>query len=498
MTFASLNQDSVTGLIERFASANDMTLLVGAGSSMEAGLPSWKTLIEDLLKTVAREQPALSTEELQGKWVERVLDRDDLLGSAAVVEVLAADSLNTLVPKHLYGDSGPAGFLPGPIAQEIAKLRKCFGESLEILTTNYDDLIEQALIDSGVPRSKVRSYITSRRPSHRAPGTSVVTHLHGRAGRDEEPKGIVLTEEQYHRMQRGSSWQEKLVTERLKESECLFVGTSLADPNLIRYLYGYDPPDTPRHAAIFVREGEPNCPRAVRSVLEESACKRWERCGVQAIFVDHFADAAQLLYEVRYRREASVAYEPIGERAAVLIEHAELGLQMGGQKEFGRRQVALSSWMRTMLDSVIDALADIGVDVPSSEKLGLGLWLMSSDAQSLTGWAHSDRAHQDPDTVLPVLIEAASKWVAVRTVCRGLVVQQDTDSYASRWHFVRGVPIVLEDPSRIPMGCLTLTSTCKEADSVLSKMPPDVRNEVHEYLAAMATRLIRILISSGK
>jgi len=464
---------------------------------MEADLPSWRTLIKRLLSTVAKERSELVTEELRTQWIERVLNRDELLGAAAVVEVLTADSLNKLVPKHLYGDNDPLGYLPGAIGQEIAKLRVCFGEDLQILTTNYDDLIEQALVDNGVPKSKIRSYVTKRSAEHRAKGTVGVTHLHGRAARSGDPKGIVLTEGHYHRMQRGSSWQEKLVTERLKDSQCLFVGTSLADPNLIRYLYGYDPPESARHAAIFVREAEPSSPSPVRAVLEESACKRWERCGVRAIFVDHFADAAQLLYEIRYRREAGDSYEPINDRAAELIVKAEKGFYAGGLEEFGRRQVVLSEWLRNMLSKVIEALRDIGEDLPPSEKLGMGLWLMNSDGQYLTGWAHSDRAHQDPATVSPVLIHAASKWVAVRTVCRGLVVQQDTNNYASRWHLVRGVPVVLEDPSRIPIGCLTLTSTCSEADSVLSKMAPDVRNEVHEYLVGMTASLVELLVSAG-
>jgi hypothetical protein len=498
MTFASLAQDPVADVIQRFSDAGDMTLLVGAGCSMEADLPSWKTLIERLLGTVAEAQPELASEELRAEWVQRVLERDDLLGAGAVVEVLAAEALDTLVPQHLYGESGPSGHPPGEIAREIAELRACFGDSLQILTTNYDDLIEQGLIASGIPRSRIRSYITKRKPTNRAPGVIGVTHLHGRAGSGEEPKGIVLTEEQYHRMQRGSSWQEKLVTERLKESRCLFVGTSLADPNLIRYLYGYDPPSPPRHAAIFVRQSEPEVDGAVRSILEESACQRWGRCGVQAIFVDHFADAAQLLYEIRYRREAGDAYEPIKDRAAKLIGHVEKGLLAGGQKEFGRRQVVLSSWMRDMLSSVVRALADIEVDIPPSEKLGMAFWLISADGRHITGWAHSDRAHQDPATIFPVLIQAASKWVAVRAVCRGGVVQQDSDNYASRWRFIRGIPIVLNDPSRIPMGCLTLTSSYRESDSVLSTMPPEVRNQVHEHLVGAATRLIHLLVPAGE
>jgi NAD-dependent SIR2 family protein deacetylase len=498
MTFASLTQDPVADLTKRFSQSGEMTLLVGAGGSMEAGLPSWRTLIGRLLNTIAEAQPELDTQELRTKWAKRILERDDLLGAAAVVEVMAAISLDVLVPEHLYGDAGASGYRPGPIARQIAELRRCFDENLEILTTNYDDLIERALIDTGLARSRIRSYTSNRSPNKRAVGTTAVTHLHGLAAQNEEPKKIVLTEEHYHRMQRGTSWQEKLVTERLKESRCLFVGTSLADPNLIRYLYGYDPPETPRHAAIFVREGEPECSAAVRAALEQSAAKRWGRCGVEAVFVDHFADAAQLLYEIRYRHESGDDYKPIAERAAKLIEFAEGGLNAGGQKEFARRQVIFSEGMRAMLAAVVDALADIDVALPSSEKLSMALWLLSTDGKHLTGWIHSDRAHQDPTTMSPVPIGTPSNWIAVRAVCRGTLVQQDLDNYASRWRFVRGLPIVLEQPSRVPIGCLTLTSTRSEADSVLSKMPPVVRNAVHEYLVAMASRLVSLLISTGE
>ena len=465
---------------------------------MEAGLPSWRTLIKRLLKTVAETQPELDTPELRVEWAERILERDDLLGAAAVVEAMAADSLDNLVPKRLYGDDGPERYLPGPIARQIAELRRCFGESVEVLTTNYDDLIERALIDTGLGRSRIRSYISNRSPDKRAAGTTPVTHLHGLAGRNEDPKGIVLTEEHYHRMQRGRSWQEKLVTERLEESRCLFVGTSLADPNLIRYLYGYDPPSAPRHAAIFVREGEPDCPAAVRAALERSAARRWGRCGAEAVFVDHFADAAQLLYEIRYRRESGANYEPIAKRASKMIQFAESGLKASGQKEFARRQVIFSEGMRAMLAAVEEALADIEVALPPSEKLGMALWLLSADGKRLTGWIHSDRAHQDPATMSSVPIDAPSNWIAVRAVCRGTRVQQDLDHYASRWRFVRGLPIVLAQPSRVPIGCLTLASTRSEATSVLSKMPPVARNAVHEYLVSMASRLVSLLISTGE
>lgn len=500
MSFASLAQPAVLPLLERFAEAEDLTLLVGAGASMEAGLPSWKGLIEGLLDTVAESRADLDTSELKESWKELTIERDDLLGAGAVVEVLAEESLDELVPKQLYGSAGPSGYQPGPIAHQVAQLRSSFGERAEILTTNYDDLIEQALIDGGIAPSRLRSYRTYRSPVNRASNTVSVTHLHGLAGRNEDAKSIILTEEHYHRMQRGSSWQERFVTERLEGSMCLFVGMSMADPNLIRYLYGYDLSEEVSHAAIFVRQGEPVCPGPVRALLEEAAAKRWKRCGVEAIFVDHFADAAQLLYEIRHRRESGEAYEPIGNRARRLLELSEKGLAVnGGQSTFADRQSAFSGGLRMMLEELLDRIVEAGlVERPRGESLGAALWLFTLDGKGLVGWAHSDRAHQDPSTVAPVPIEGDSNWVAVRAVCRGVRVELDRDNYASRWRFVRALPLVLPEPSRVPIGCLTLSSTRPAADSVLTKMPEGVRAAFHQTLTRTGISLVQLLISAGE
>jgi hypothetical protein len=480
VSFASLAQPSIEPLIDRFAEASDVTLLVGAGASMEADLPSWAELVEKLLMTVAESRAELSTPETKAQWVEQTLERDDLLGAGAVVEVMANTSLDELVPEKLYGPGGPADVAPGEIAGQVAYLRSCFGSDLEILTTNYDDLIEEALVATGLPRSGVKSYVTNRSPDKRKPDAVGVVHLHGLAGRTGEPTRIVLTEEHYHRMQRGSSWQERLVTQRLERSICLFVGMSLADPNLIRYLYGYKQSQARKHAAIFVRQGEPACPDDVRAIREEATQRRWGRCGVEAIFVDHFADAAQLLYEIGYRKKVGPAYEPVGVRAGRLIERTERALLFADRPaaEFAGRQVALSRLLRELLGDVLD-LALAGEQAPDDEKLALALWLTDTAGKELTGWAHSDRAHQDPATIFPVEITANSEWVSIQTICRGMRTELDRNTYASRWRFVRGLPLIMNEPSRLAIGCLTISSNKPAAESVLAQMSPDRRAAVH-------------------
>lgn len=498
MSFASLTQSDIEPLIERLADARNLTLLVGAGASMEAGLPSWTRLIEMLLETVAAELPNLDDED-RDAWVAATLQRDDLLGAGAVVEVMAKGKLDELIPDRLYAGQGPEAFAPGPIAHQVAALRKIWGDRLEILTTNYDDLLEQALIDAGTPRSKIRSYTQNRERGKRASGTVSVTHLHGLAGRSEKPKRIVLTEEQYHRMQRGTSWQEQLVVDRLQDSTCVFVGMSLADPNLIRYLYGYKAHVPPRHAAIFVRQGEPRVSESVRAEMEEAAVRRWGRCGVKAIFVDHFSDAAQLLYEIGHRNVAGAAnYRPVAKRAEETISCIERGLAVGDQEQFAKRQVALSQGLRLLVKKVIPLTLSLAELKQGKEILGLALWIFVGDGSGLTGWIHSDRAHQDPSTVAPVPVVATSNWVSVRAVCQGTIVEFDRDNYVSRWRFVRGLPLVLEEPTRVPIGALTLASTVPAEQSVLTKMPEDVRAALHGALQNVALILLEGVINAGK
>ena len=494
MSFAALSDPAVDPVVERFAGAGAVTLLVGAGASMESFLPSWPELIERLLWRVAEAEPRLATDAEQEEWIRRTIDRDDLLGAGAVVEVMSRERLTHTLPRALYEEQGAGAFEPGPISDQVAYLRGCFGDRLTLLTTNYDDLIERALANRGVPKSRIRPYVRRRTPPA---GAVAVTHLHGYAGRGKPPSRLVLTEEHYHSMQRGSSWQEQLVTSRLEESLCLFVGTSLTDPNLIRYLYGYQQSRARRHAAIFVRQGETaGLTPSVRWFREEAVRRRWGRCGVDAVFVDHFADAAQLLHEIGYRREDGSAYVPVPQRAARWIEAVETRvLRIDDADAFAERQVVLSRILRGLLERSLSAALERRA-LPAGERLAISVWLLSRDGRALTGWAHSDRAHQDPSTIAAVPVTGDSSWVAVRAVCQGVQFERDHDNYASRWHFVRGRPLVLETPSRIPVGCITIASTRPQADSVLEKMAPERRAGLHCALESTVKSMLTLFMYS--
>ena len=299
-------------------------------------------------------------------------------------------------------------------------------------------------------------------------------------------------------MQRGTSWQEQLVTDRLEDSTCVFVGMSLADPNLIRYLYGYKAAETLRHVAIFVRQGEPEVPAPVRASMEEAASRRWGRCGVEAIFVDHFADAAQLLYEMGHRKLSGAgAYQPVGQRIGEVIACAERGLAVADQEKFAKRQVALSTGLRMLLNEIVPLTLSL-TKLELKETLSLALWLFSEDGSGLIGWAHSDRAHQGPSTVSPgprcCHQQMGLGEDGLPGHHRGARQRQLRFTLALR----QGLAAGLEELTRMPIGALTISSTVPAEESVLTKMPEDVRAALHAALQGVALRLLEAVIDAGR
>jgi hypothetical protein len=489
MSFAIFQRSDVCEIVERFSDSSRVTVVVGAGASVEAGLPTWERLIVDLLRRAAETKFDASETDDRDRWVEETLAKDGLLGAAAVVEALSGEQLQAWLLEELFGGLTAGDFAPGPISRQVAELHRRLGQRLTIVTSNYDDLLEQALREAGYAAKDVKSYIRHRKAM--PPGAIPVTHLHGYAGRDETKGTLILSEEHYHQMQRGSSWQEEFMAERLLNSNCLFVGSSLTDPNLIRYLYGYRG-ERP-HAALFVRQAEyAQLPAKVRAAREDATARRWQRCGVDAIFVDHFADVAQILHEIGLRHEDPTAYTSLFDRASTWIKEIEssvIGVERDIDFELGQR--FLSDRLRALLDRGIREAERFGADF-SNEAVAASLWLATRDGTGLMSWATTDRLHRDRSTMEAVPIQAGSRWISVEAFCRGTRFEEDRDVYVSRWRYVRGLPLTPTIPGSglLPVGCLTITSTLPGAQTMLEVMDDGVKAAFHGILVEGMLRFL--------
>jgi len=122
-------------IIERIAGAERLTFVLGAGASMEAGLPSWGGLVRAVLEAAA---PAALSESDRAAWLDAAAE-PGLLGMAATARALAGsdETFVKRVEHELYRGKGSDHFDPGALVREIAAWKRDY-PSVRLATFNYD------------------------------------------------------------------------------------------------------------------------------------------------------------------------------------------------------------------------------------------------------------------------------------------------------------------------------------------------------------------------
>lgn len=463
-------------VIDKLATAErPITFVVGAGASMEAGLPSWAALVRGMLEDVA---PAIEAPARQA-WMEAISD-GGLLAAAAVARALCGDHdrFRTILRDRLYRGRSPLSYEPGPLLDEVAAFKAAFPEQVELVTFNYDDLLERALRTLDV-RSEGRVDDVSK------PGVAVVRHLHGRVDAHRSDH-IVLSEDDYARFPDHAGWQDRVMG-RAFDGLCVFVGLSLTDQNLLRWMYQQEGAD--RHLALLTRQSATQLGNQVRREIEAATRARLAIAGVDAYWTDFYAELAQVIHEARRRRGVGRRPAPFAERAA---RRAERGRQRCMPRtRVEARQRRLQELLLALGQMVRQVAGAQDVDL-SAEAIGLGLWGLDHERREISLWASSDRIHLDPSTQSPVPLALTSRWVAVEAVTNGSPVQTDPAVYASRWRLVHGIPLVWGGASgrdRIPVGAATLTSDVPAGESQLQRLPPAVMRQIERSIHDLLVRL---------
>jgi SIR2-like domain len=496
MSFGDFAQAPIESLISDCSNSTRLALMLGAGASIEAGLPGWALLIEKLLTRTIEERGLLEDdgEKARKRWVNEVLRRDGYLGAAAIVEALNGEvTLDSWIPEALYSGGSAENFPPGPICRQLPQLAAVFGTSFSLMTTNYDDLAEEALRNDPDHPLEAVSYVGVHRT---VPAAAVrVDHLHGYAGRDGTMGTFVLSESDYQQMQQTNSWQEAQVRAALANGMFVFVGASLSDPNLIRYLYSdAGAGETPPRYAIFVRQDtyEKEVPPGVREARETAVRARWEKLGVIVVFVDHYVDVAQVLYEMGRAKRMGDDYVPLPRRAQDWVRTVDTRLLgIDSAEQFVKGQRICRDHLCDALASAVSAAEELE-GRRWEEKLALTMWLIDEEGSCLINRATTDRIHLDRGTVEPVAIDEYARWVAVRSYCRGQPLAERRDIYASRWRFIRGTPITIETErhGRIPVGCLTTASMADHEETMLNEMEDVVEARFNQTLITSALALL--------
>lgn len=186
--------------IQRASRENRLVIFVGAGVSMNSSVPSWN----QLTNRMKAELPNEFSEETDALKIAQIYK--DSRGHKEYM-----DKVKDIL---LYNKA-----VPNPLHKSILALNPC-----HIITTNYDDLIEQELSKDFLQYHIIRE--DKDIPQMTYPNTLV--KMHG----DYATDNIVLTEDDYYNYKENFPLTRAFVQSLFASKLILFVGFSFADLNL--------------------------------------------------------------------------------------------------------------------------------------------------------------------------------------------------------------------------------------------------------------------------
>ena len=185
--------------IQKAAREENLVVFVGAGVSNNSGVPVWNKL----------------TDAFKGELPEFARNVNDDLKLAQIYKTTyPAKFLETVRTVLKDGE-----IVPNAIHNAILDLKPC-----HIITTNYDDLIEQACKE----RFELYQTVSSDEDMTAIPNTHIIVKMHG----DYSKGNIVLAEEDYYDYSRNFPLLRAFVLSLLASKTVLFIGFSFNDINL--------------------------------------------------------------------------------------------------------------------------------------------------------------------------------------------------------------------------------------------------------------------------
>jgi NAD-dependent SIR2 family protein deacetylase len=224
--------------IRQFYKKEKLVFVLGAGVSMSFGLPGWDILLQKLMVATLEKDKNAST--LLSKLFSRLFDPSPLIAGRYLQKYYETNNLSfeEAVRDILYQEIKRDCI--SPLMDEIIRYCIAPGKSPNlnsIITYNFDDILEECIkkISLDLPFKSIYGQGIDVDASELP-----IYHVHGFL-----PSGSNLTKEHqitfgesiYHKQYIDTySWNNIVQINKFRENTCLFIGTSLTDPNTRRLL----------------------------------------------------------------------------------------------------------------------------------------------------------------------------------------------------------------------------------------------------------------------
>lgn len=407
--------DLTPAMMRRFVASgaeNHLTFLLGAGASTSSGLPDW----DELAVRMLIESQAVPDREA----AELLVRRQDPLIVAEATRKHRDSEWDRMVQRALYQE----GLGPTPSALHLATAAHALsgdGTDTTLITLNFDVLLEDALgLGTDLP-------VDSRVDDQFGAGRYVVHHLHGIVSPDQVCSPVLTLSDFNELLGDSSSWQLALLRRAVRRGGVVIAGTSYRDPDLRRWLHvaRADQPDGHAAIVLLTRQGF-GLSRSDFQRVEEALSNQWRAVGLDPVILEDFADAAQIVRELRSVHDSG--YKSPQERAREVWDaHATA---------FDELQVGYSDQLAFDAE-LLRAVLDVG-------NLNVTLWLADGHGR-IARWASQDRRYRSVASLQRVDSGHDSGWVAGRALgSETLLFQNLKPGEARRWSTVLAVPVAVE------------------------------------------------------
>ena len=215
-----------------------LVLVLGAGISVEFGAPSWNNLLQNLMVHTIEKEHKVSS--VLSNLFNNIFTPNPLIAGRYLQDYFEKHnaSFESMVQKVLYTriDKDKKSNL----LDEIVRICAAPGKSPNlnsIVTYNFDDILEYKLEKTGmdIPFKSVYG-IGLEIKNDELP----IFHVHGFLPENKkltDLNKITFGENNYHQQYSDIySWNNIVQINKFRENTCLFIGSSLTDPNIRRLL----------------------------------------------------------------------------------------------------------------------------------------------------------------------------------------------------------------------------------------------------------------------
>lgn len=298
-------------LIRRLKTAydkQDVSLFLGAGVSADAEVPLWDDLIHKLLINMINVNLGVIELEEDVEKISKLAygDREDspIIQMRYIRSAFENEEYFELVHKILYEKKPKWNTKLLSAITNLATPRRNHIGVKSIVTYNFDDLVELNL------KNKVEYKTIYREEDIPDINKLSVYHVHGFLPMEAEIEDLkncelVFSEEDYHKVYRDAyCWSNIVQLNAFRDSTCLFIGSSLTDPNMRRLLdVASRNEEKPRHFAIIKKKEHPITGDKKQKELLQKYSEMdyrireeyYKSLGINILWVDRYEEIPELL-----------------------------------------------------------------------------------------------------------------------------------------------------------------------------------------------------------